>query len=153
MHKSAKFSCCLLGLILAFGVINAQPARSEKRLQKQQAAPYPSAEELKPEIPFEEGVPDETYGPPDQTYGPPDQTYGPPPTDAVEQLPSAEDPQNFTPDPDAEQIQPIQRAPARLTQQLRRRPQAQRLGFLPARPLQAFNSRSIPIALALRPLW
>ncbi|KAH8413365.1 hypothetical protein KR009_010381 [Drosophila setifemur] len=165
MCSSTKTSCSLLVLILALGTISALPARSSKRLQKQQAAPYPSAEELKPEIPFEEGVPDQTYGPPDQTYGPPDQTYGPPdqtygppPTDTVTQLPSAEEPQDFTPDPDAEDVQPIEQAPApapapaRLTKQLRRRPQSQGLVLLSARPLRVLNSNAIRFPVSFETL-
>ncbi|KAH8259017.1 hypothetical protein KR038_007372 [Drosophila bunnanda] len=126
MSSFAKTSCSLLVLILALGMIKAVPARSARQ---QAAAPYPSAEELKPEVPFEEGVPD-------QTYGPPDLTYGPPPTDAVEQLPSDEEPQDFTPDPDAEEVQPIQQATlARLTN-LSRLPSARGLVFLSRNPLR-----------------
>ncbi|KAH8324246.1 hypothetical protein KR074_002308 [Drosophila pseudoananassae] len=142
MCGSIKTSCFLV-LILALG-ITAQPAKSVKRLQKQEVAPYPSAEELKPEIPFEEGVPDETYGPPDLTYGPP-------PTDAVEQLPSDEEPQDFTPDPDAEEVQPVEQAPARLTKQLKRRPQSQGLVLLSASPLRVVNG--VPLQVAIQPLW
>ena len=43
--------------------------------------PYPSADELKPEVPFEETpTPDEVYGPPEQTQfsATPDEVYGPP---------------------------------------------------------------------------
>ncbi|KPU73252.1 uncharacterized protein Dana_GF27232 [Drosophila ananassae] len=146
MCGTIKTLFSLLVVILAFGGISALPAKSVKRLQKQEVAPYPSAEELKPEIPFEEGVPDETYGPPDQTYGPP-------PTDAVEQLPSDEDPQDFTPDPDAEEVQPVEQAPARLTKQLKRRPQSQGLVLLSARPLEVINSNGIPLQVAIQPLW
>ncbi|XP_037710594.1 uncharacterized protein LOC119547694 [Drosophila subpulchrella] len=146
MCSFVKSSCFLLVLILALGSISAQPARSAKRLQKQQAAPYPSAEELKPEVPFEEGVPD-------QTYGPPDLTYGPPPTDAVEQLPSAEEPQDFTPDPDAEEVQPIEQAPARLTKQARSRPQSQGLILLSSSPFQVINPNGIPAPVAIQALW
>lgn len=146
MCATVKSSCFLLVLILALGGISGQPAKSVKRLQKQEVAPYPSAEELKPEVPFEEGVPDETYGPPDQTYGPP-------PTDAVEQLPSDQDPQDFTPDPDAEEVQPVEQAPARLTKQLKRRPQSQGLVLLSASPLNVINSNGIPLQVAIQPLW
>ncbi|EDV59357.1 uncharacterized protein LOC6541023 [Drosophila erecta] len=141
-----KSSCSLLVLILVLGAVSAQPARLAKQLQKQQAAPYPSADELKPEVPFEEGVPD-------QTYGPPDLTYGPPPTDAVEQLPSDEEPQDFTPDPDAEEVQPIQQAPARLTKQIRSRPQAQGLILLSSSPLRVANSNGIPFPVTIQALW
>ncbi|EDW36902.1 GL25807 [Drosophila persimilis] len=144
MCSYAKNVCSLLVLMLALGMIGAQPARSTKRLQKQQAAPYPSAEELKPEIPFEEGVPD-------QTYGPPDLTYGPPPTDQVEQLPSADEPQDFTPDPDAEEVQPIDQAPARLSKQLRRQPQLQRLVLLSERPLRLVNPQTVAVRVPV--LW
>nr|XP_016945633.1 uncharacterized protein LOC108021429 [Drosophila suzukii] len=146
MCSYVKSSCSLVVLILALGSISAQPARLAKQLQKQQAAPYPSAEELKPEVPFEEGVPD-------QTYGPPDLTYGPPPTDAVEQLPSAEEPQDFTPDPDAEEVQPIEQAPARLTKQTRRRPQSQGLILLSSSPFQVINPNGIPAPVAIQALW
>ncbi|KAH8352494.1 hypothetical protein KR084_004515 [Drosophila pseudotakahashii] len=142
MCRNLKSYCSFLLLILALGATSAVPARLAKQLQKQQAAPYPSAEELKPEVPFEEGVPD-------QTYGPPDLTYGPPPTDAVEQLPSDEEPQDFTPDPDAEEVQPIQQAPARLTKQIRSRPQAQGLILLSSSPLRVLNSNGIPVPVAI----
>ncbi|XP_017004849.2 uncharacterized protein [Drosophila takahashii] len=143
MCRNLKSYSSLLVLILALGAISAQPARLAKQLQKQQAAPYPSAEELKPEVPFEEGVPD-------QTYGPPDLTYGPPPTDAVEQLPSDEEPQDFTPDPDAEEVQPIQQGPARLTKQIRSRPQAQGLILLSSSPLQVLSSNGLPVPVAIQ---
>ncbi|KAH8350469.1 hypothetical protein KR067_002712 [Drosophila pandora] len=146
MCGTIKTLFSLLVVILALGGISALPAKSVKRLQKQEVAPYPSAEELKPEIPFEEGVPNETYGPPDLTYGPP-------PTDAVEQLPSDQDPQSFTPDPDAEEVQPVEQAPARLTKQLKRRPQSQGLVLLSARPLEVINSNGIPLQVAIQPLW
>ncbi|XP_043663110.1 uncharacterized protein LOC122626797 [Drosophila teissieri] len=153
MCSYVKSSCSLLALILALGAVSAQPARLAKQLQKQQAAPYPSADELKPEVPFEEGVPDQTYGPPDQTYGPPDVTYGPPPTDAVEQLPSDEEPQDFTPDPDAEEVQPIQQAPARLTKQIRSGPRSQGLILLSSSPLRVANSNGIPFPVTIQALW
>ncbi|BFF93315.1 uncharacterized protein DMAD_11189 [Drosophila madeirensis] len=143
MCSHAKNVCSLLVLMLALGLIGAQPARSGKRLAKQQAAaPYPSAEELKPEIPFEEGVPD-------QTYGPPDLTYGPPPTDQVEQLPSADEPQDFTPDPDAEEVQPVDQAPARLSKKLRRLPQ--RLILLSDSPLRLIGPQTV--AVRVPALW
>ncbi|XP_022208131.2 uncharacterized protein LOC111064686 [Drosophila obscura] len=143
MCSYAKNVCALLVLMLALGLIGAQPARTGKRLEKQQAAaPYPTAEELKPETPFEEGVPD-------QTYGPPDQTYGPPPTDQVEQLPSADEPQDFTPDPEAEEVQPIDQAPARLSKQLRRQPQ--RLILLAERPLRLVSPQTVPLRVPV--LW
>ncbi|XP_039492975.1 uncharacterized protein LOC120452687 [Drosophila santomea] len=146
MCSYMKSSCSLLVLILALGAVSAQPARLAKQLQKQQAAPYPSAEELKPEVPFEEGVPD-------QTYGPPDLTYGPPPTDAVEQLPSDEEPQDFTPDPDAEEVQPIQQSPARLTKQIRSGPRSQGLILLSSSPLRVANSNGIPFPVTIQALW
>ncbi|EDW52136.1 GM12983 [Drosophila sechellia] len=146
MCSYVKSSCSLLVLVLALGAVSAQPARLAKQLQKQQAAPYPSADELKPEVPFEEGVPD-------QTYGPPDLTYGPPPTDAVEQLPSDEEPQDFTPDPDAEEVQPIQQAAARLTKQIRNGPRAQGLILLSSSPLRVANSNGIPFPVTIQALW
>lgn len=146
MCSYVKSSCSLVVLVLALGAVSAQPARLAKQLQKQQAAPYPSADELKPEVPFEEGVPD-------QTYGPPDLTYGPPPTDAVEQLPSDEEPQDFTPDPDAEEVQPVQQAPARLTKQIRNGPRAQGLILLSSSPLRVANSNGIPFPVTIQALW
>ncbi|XP_016989342.1 uncharacterized protein LOC108051680 [Drosophila rhopaloa] len=143
MCSHVKSSCSLLVLILALGTIAAQPARSAKQIQ---AAPYPSAQDLKPEVPFEEGVPD-------QTYGPPDLTYGPPPADAVEQLPTDEEPQEFTPDSDAEEVQPIQQAPARLTKQIRNRPQSQGLILLSSSPFRVLNSNGVPVPLAIQSLW
>ncbi|XP_054736182.1 translation initiation factor IF-2-like [Anastrepha obliqua] len=49
--------------------------------------PYPSADELKPAVPFDEGspatnIPDEVYGPPEANQ--PDEIYGPPEVDANE---------------------------------------------------------------------
>ncbi|XP_017068579.1 uncharacterized protein LOC108106172 [Drosophila eugracilis] len=146
MYSNVKCSSSFLVLILALGAISAQPAKSTKQLEKQQAAPYPSADELKPEVPFEEGEPD-------QTYGPPDLTYGPPPTDAVEQLPSDEQAQDFTPDSDAEEVQPIQQSPARLTKQVRSRPQVPGLILLSSNPLRVLDSNGIPVPVAVQPLW
>ncbi|XP_016967591.1 uncharacterized protein LOC108036118 [Drosophila biarmipes] len=147
MCNYLKSSCPLLVLVLALGTISAQPARSAKQ-QAAAPAPYPSAEELKPEVPFEEGVPD-------QTYGPPDLTYGPPPTDAVEQLPSDEAPQDFTPDPDAEEVQPIEQAPARLIKQTRSRPRSQGLILLSSSPFQVVSPipSGIPAPVAIQALW
>ncbi|XP_017060643.1 uncharacterized protein LOC108100990 [Drosophila ficusphila] len=144
MCNYVKTSCLFMLLILALGVVSAQPARLGKQLQRQQAAPYPSAEELKPEVPFEEGVPD-------QTYGPPDLTYGPPPADAVEQLPSDEEPQDFTPDQDAEEVQPSQQGPARLTKQTRSRQQG--LILLSSSPFRVLSSNAIPVPVAIQSLW
>ncbi|KAH8334149.1 uncharacterized protein [Drosophila kikkawai] len=139
MSSFAKTSCSLLVLILALGMIEALPARLSRQ---QDAAPYPSAEELKPEVPFEEGVPD-------QTYGPPDLTYGPPPTDAVEQLPSDEEPQDFTPDPDAEEVQPVQEAQlARLTN-INRLPGGRGLVFLSRSPLRILRPSLARLPLAI----
>ncbi|XP_017132584.1 uncharacterized protein LOC108149478 [Drosophila elegans] len=150
MCNQMKIFCSLLVVILALGATAAQPARLGKQLQRQQAAPYPSAEELKPEVPFEEGVPESE---PDQTYGPPDLTYGPPPTDAVEQLPTDEEPQDFTPDPDAEEVQPSQQAPARLTKQIRNRPQSQGLILLSSSPFRLLNANAIPVPIPIQSLW
>ncbi|KAH8249756.1 hypothetical protein KR032_012072 [Drosophila birchii] len=139
MCSFTKTSCSLLALILVLGMIEALPAKSSRQ---QAAAPYPSAEELKPEVPFEEGVLD-------QTYGPPDLTYGPPPTDAVEQLPSDEEPQDFTPDPDAEEVQPVQQdSLARLTN-LGRLPSARGLVFLSRNPLRILGPSlgRLPVAI------
>ncbi|KAH8281861.1 hypothetical protein KR054_003363 [Drosophila jambulina] len=134
MSSFAKTSCSFLVLILALGMTKALPAKSARQ---QAVAPYPTAEELKPEVPFEEGVPD-------QTYGPPDLTYGPPPTDAVEQLPSDEEPQDFTPDPDAEEVQPL----ARLTN-LSRLPSARGLVFLSRNPLRILGPSVARLPLAI----
>lgn len=91
-------------------------------LARQQVAsnptPYPSAAELKPEVPFEETAaaalpntqePDLTYGAPDVTYGAPDPVYGPPQSDEEpalqeEQLPSENPPEEFAPQADVEEF-------------------------------------------------
>ena len=91
------------------GAKKLQPLRQRSRvLQKRVSArqeavtPYPTADELKPEVPFEEGnQPDEVYGPPDETYGPPELDQTP-----ADQLPSEEAPEEFSPNPDAEEFQP-----------------------------------------------
>lgn len=89
----------------------------QKRVSARQEAvtPYPTADELKPEVPFEEGnQPDEVYGPPDETYGPPELDQTP-----ADQLPSEEAPEEFSPNPDAEEFQPAlegeEEQPSRLT--------------------------------------
>ncbi|XP_013104093.1 fibrous sheath CABYR-binding protein [Stomoxys calcitrans] len=88
----AKFMQILLVACLAFALCSAeaprsrgarfQPVRRNRFLARQEVAeepaavtPYPSADELKPEVPFEEAAaadeqpanqPDEVYGPPEQ---------------------------------------------------------------------------------------
>ncbi|XP_037953717.1 uncharacterized protein LOC119683900 [Teleopsis dalmanni] len=117
MAKFSKLSMFLV--VLAVVACSAEPPRyrslklqqgRRRVLARQEIAPtpYPSADELKPEVPFVEEVaaqPDVVYGPPDQTYGPPQ--VGP----SVEQLPSDEAPQQFAPNPDAEEFLPAQQAP------------------------------------------
>lgn len=123
MAQFIKISLILL--IVAIVVCSAEPARYRQRLaarklqplkqrpvvqQKRVSArqeavtPYPTADELKPEVPFEEGnQPDEVYGPPDETYGPPELDETP-----ADQLPSEEAPEEFAPNPDAEEFQPAE---------------------------------------------
>ncbi|XP_037807787.1 fibrous sheath CABYR-binding protein [Lucilia sericata] len=86
--------------------LRQRPAVPQKRVLARQEAvtPYPTADELKPEVPFEEGnQPDEVYGPPDETYGPPELDETP-----ADQLPSEEAPEEFAPNPDAEEFQPAE---------------------------------------------
>ncbi|KAM7356261.1 uncharacterized protein ACRADG_002066, partial [Cochliomyia hominivorax] len=90
--------------------LKQRPAVQQKRVLARQEAvtPYPTADELKPEVPFEEGnQPDEVYGPPDETYGPPEHDETP-----ADQLPSEEAPEEFAPNPDAEEFQPAEEVPA-----------------------------------------
>lgn len=123
MAQQKKLS--LFILVLAIVACSAEPARYHQRLAanklqhlRQRAAvqqkrvsarqeavtPYPTADELKPEVPFEEGnQPDEVYGPPDEVYGPPDLNQTP-----ADRLPSDEAPEEFAPSPDAEELQPAE---------------------------------------------
>ncbi|GBP00492.1 hypothetical protein EVAR_68347_1 [Eumeta japonica] len=83
--------------------LKQRPIVLQKRVlaRQESVTPYPAADELRPEIPFEEGnIPDEVYGPPDQTYGPPEIDLTP-----ADQLPSEEAPREFAPNPDAEEFQ------------------------------------------------
>ncbi|XP_075161045.1 uncharacterized protein LOC142233865 [Haematobia irritans] len=97
--------------------LRLQPRHKLARQELDEAVtPYPTAEELKPEVVFEEGnKPDEIYGPPDAVYGPPETEAAPSTTD---QLPSEEAPGEFGPHPDAEEFQPSEveaEQPSRLT--------------------------------------
>lgn len=121
--------------------------QAKRKLARQEAeeeeavTPYPTAQELKPSIAFEEGnKPDEVYGPPDEVYGPPE--AGPSPADV---LPSEDAPIDFGPNPDAEEFQPSELeaeqplrltkrkqaakkiAPSRLTQKKKKSKKSQRL--------------------------
>ncbi|XP_037939045.1 uncharacterized protein LOC119672141 [Teleopsis dalmanni] len=98
----AKILCILfVALVFAVALNEAEPQRARssritrprtRYLARQEAAadaaavtPYPSADELKPDVPFDEAAappavqtPDEVYGPPETTYNAPDEVYGPP---------------------------------------------------------------------------
>lgn len=109
----AKFQFALVLLVVAFAVLGCEAKRPKgrpvrliqrnRKLARQEAeepvTPYPSADELKPEVPFEESfpadvpaaedevvpagtdpIPDEVYGPPEVAilYNTPDEVYGPP---------------------------------------------------------------------------
>lgn len=125
----AKFQFALVLLLVVLAVFSCEAQRQRVRsgrlqrnrqLARQEVeepiTPYPSADELKPEIPFEEAapadepavvdeevlpvdegsegaanepVPDEVYGPPEESvlYNTPDEVYGPPEVEA-NQLPA-----------------------------------------------------------------
>ncbi|XP_073842466.1 uncharacterized protein [Musca autumnalis] len=99
----AKFMQILFVAFLAFALVAAEPKRFQGRrnrfLARQEVAeeavtPYPSADELKPEVPFneaeapvEETPVEET--PVEETPNQPDEVYGPPETDEV--VPVAEE--------------------------------------------------------------
>lgn len=112
MAKNKRILFLILILIATFN--SAVPQRNRQRLvakkiqqlkhrtvlQKRVAArletitPYPTSDELKPEVPFEEGnIPDKVYGPPEIDQIPADQ------------LPSEEAPEDFAPNLDAEEFQ------------------------------------------------
>ncbi|XP_014099331.2 uncharacterized protein [Bactrocera oleae] len=113
--------------------------------------PYPSADELKPAVPFDEGapatnIPDEVYGPPeanqpDEVYGPPDVFGNELPADAapVDDVPAA--------DPAAETF------PAPLDEQQARLVAARRAAALRQRQRKAAAYRqSLAARAAARPL-
>ncbi|XP_054732280.1 uncharacterized protein LOC129240479 [Anastrepha obliqua] len=121
----------ILLLVLAVAVATAEPPlfrpRSSRLQQRRpffarqesvpsppqpDAAPYPSADELKPENPFQG---EEETTEPDLVYGPPDSTYGPP-LPATDPLPAVEGPPEFAPNPDAEEFARFSQRPARLQQ-------------------------------------
>uniref|UniRef100_A0A1I8MUN0 Uncharacterized protein n=1 Tax=Musca domestica TaxID=7370 RepID=A0A1I8MUN0_MUSDO len=113
----AKFQFAIVMLLVAFAVLGCEAQRQRgrpvrliqrnRKLARQEVeepvTPYPTADELKPEVPFEEvaptdfpveeaevapeasePVPDEVYGPPEVSvlYNTPDEVYGPPELDA-----------------------------------------------------------------------
>ncbi|XP_075163547.1 uncharacterized protein LOC142236173 [Haematobia irritans] len=114
----AKFLFAIVLVVIACGLfsceaqkIRGRPVRliqRNRQLARQEVevpvTPYPSADELKPEVPFEETaptdevavveeaetpeasepIPDEVYGPPEgpTLYNSPDEVYGPPEVDA-----------------------------------------------------------------------
>ncbi|XP_017488095.1 PREDICTED: DNA translocase FtsK-like [Rhagoletis zephyria] len=133
-HKSA-----FLLLVLAIALAIAEPPRFLSRpnrfqqrrpfLARQQSVPaapqpefaaYPSADELKPENPFQ--VEEETSEP-DLVYGPPDATYGPP-LPATDPLPAVESPPQFATNPDAEEFERLTQS--RPSSRVQQRPQQQR---------------------------
>lgn len=85
----AKFMQILFVAFLAVALCSAEPARNSRfqgrrnrflarqEVEAEPAAvtPYPSADELKPEVPFDEAVAPEEQTPnqPDEVYGPPEQ--------------------------------------------------------------------------------
>lgn len=121
----AKFQVLIViaACLLASSECQVQRARSSQRLSRGRSryfarqelapadadsavTPYPSADELKPEVPFDEAAapaaaeptPDAVYGPPDAAPAPnnvPDEVYGPPdvtgndlPADAAADVPA-----------------------------------------------------------------
>lgn len=81
--------------------------------EQHEFAPYPSADELKPENPFEGG---EEVLEPELVYGPPDLTYGPPPP-TTDPLPVVDAPQEFAPKRNAEEFARLTHSsPSRLQQ-------------------------------------
>lgn len=118
--------------------------------------PYPSADELKPAVPFDEGapatnIPDEVYGPPEANQ--PDEVYGPPevfgnelPVDAaadaapVDDLPAADPAAEAFPAPlDDQQARLVAARRAAALRQRQRKAAAYRQGLAAraaARPLK-----------------
>ncbi|XP_054085069.1 uncharacterized protein LOC105213458 [Zeugodacus cucurbitae] len=145
-HKTA-----IILLVLAVAFATAEPPRfrlRNSRLQQRRPfsarqesvpsepaqpefAPYPSADELKPENPFEA---EEEVTEPELVYGSPDPTYGPP-LPATDPLPVADAPQEFAPNPDAEEFarltisrpSRLQQRPKQQTAQLQLVQKSQRL--------------------------
>lgn len=113
----AKFQFAIVLLLVACAVFGCEAQRQKgrpvrliqrnRKLARQEVdvpvTPYPTADELKPEVPFDEAVPtdafpvdeevapeasepipDEVYGPPEigVFYNTPDEVYGPPELDA-----------------------------------------------------------------------
>ncbi|XP_036327324.1 uncharacterized protein LOC118739930 [Rhagoletis pomonella] len=114
--------------------------------------PYPSADELKPAVPFDEGapannIPDEVYGPPEANQ--PDEVYGPPEVDGNElpaDLPVAADDVPAA-DPAAESF------PAPLDEQQARLVAARRAAALRQRQRKAAAYRqALATRAAARPL-
>lgn len=85
----AKFMQILCIAFLAVALCSAEPARNsrfqgrrnrflarqEVEAEPEAVTPYPSADELKPEVPFDEAIAPEEQTPnqPDEVYGPPEQ--------------------------------------------------------------------------------
>ncbi|XP_061390792.1 small ribosomal subunit protein bS16-like [Musca vetustissima] len=79
----AKFMQILFVAFLAIALVSAEPKRFQGKrrfLARQEVAeeavtPYPSADELKPEVPFNEAeaAEEQTPNQPDEVYGPPEQ--------------------------------------------------------------------------------
>ncbi|XP_005177259.1 uncharacterized protein LOC101888691 [Musca domestica] len=125
--------------------------------QEEPVTPYPTAEELKPEVAFEEGnVPDEVYGPPDEVYGPPEADVSSP-----DVLPSEDAPVEFAPNPDAEEFQPSELeaerltsrkkankkiVPSRLTQKKKKSQKSQRLVAAAPAPVVAAAAPAVPVS-------
>ncbi|XP_067613301.1 uncharacterized protein [Eurosta solidaginis] len=123
-------------LIVAVAFTTAEPPRyrlHNSRLQqrrpffaRQESAPaepqpdvalYPSANELKPENPFQA---EEEITEPELVYGPPDSLYGPP-LPETDSLTAVEEAPQFAPNPDAEEFASIQiQRPSRLQQSPRK---------------------------------
>ncbi|XP_039967080.1 uncharacterized protein LOC120779024 [Bactrocera tryoni] len=172
--------CAVLAFIACIASIEAEPQQRGQRVYYRPAAaryqrprtrylarqeeadavpeapavtPYPSADELKPAVPFDEGapatnIPDEVYGPPEANQ--PDEVYGPPevsgnelPADAdvapVDDVPAA--------DPAAESF------PAPLDEQQARLVAARRAAALRQRQRKAAAYRqALAARAAARPL-
>ncbi|XP_036327314.1 uncharacterized protein LOC118739921 [Rhagoletis pomonella] len=150
-HKSA-----FLLLVLAIALAIAEPPRFLSRpnrfqqrrqfLARQQSVPaapqpefaaYPSADELKPENPFQ--AEEETIEP-DLVYGPPDATYGPP-LPATDPLPAVESPPQFATNPDAEEFERLTQS--RPSLRVQQRPQQQRAQVHLVQRTQRLQQRKI----------
>ncbi|XP_012159902.1 alpha/beta-gliadin MM1 [Ceratitis capitata] len=98
-------------------------ARQESAPAQPEFAPYPSADELKPENPFQ--AEEEAVTEPELVYGPPDATYGPP-LPVTDPLPAVESPPDFAPNPDAEEFARLTLSrPSRLQQRFKHQKNSQ----------------------------